>query len=148
MFYRKLFLFVGLVLSFVLVFNVLCLILVFASDCCYSCCCCPRTPQEKKNSKLRKKKKKLVFQRYFISLFSLSHSFTFLLFLYLLWLFVVVVVVLVVVLLLCCFVLLRAHQPKKAQQKNKTKPCFIVFFALFCLEAFGQSKANRPRANK
>ena len=45
-FYRKFCLFVGLLLSFVLVFFVL-LDSCFCFDCCYSCCRCPRTPQEK-----------------------------------------------------------------------------------------------------
>ena len=106
----------------------------------------PQSTPGKKKQQIEKTK--TCFPRYLFSLFSVSHSFTFLLFLYLLWLFVVVVVVgcwllLVVVVCCCCcccccfvvllFVLLRAHQPKKTQQKKQQNP---LFYSVFCALVF------------
>ena len=143
-------------------FFLFCLILVFVLSVVIFVVVAPEHPRKKQQIE----KTKTCFPRYLFSLFSLSHSFTFLLFLYLLWLFVVVVVVVVgcwlllvvvvgccclLLLLFCCFVvcLVKGTPTKESTtKKNNKTPCFIVFFALLCLEAFGQRKANRPRANE
>ena len=98
-------------------------------------------PQNTPRKKQQIEKTKTCFPGYLFPLFSLSHSFTFLLFLYLLWLFVVVgcwLLLVVVVCCCCCFVvivvcLVKGTPTKESTTKKQQNP---LFYSVSCALVF------------